>query len=249
MQDNPTMATEKPKLAVIEEINTDTAKANSETSRPAAIEDINPPQGEPLPQIDKPAKKFSLNKFKSNAPLLPGVSALLSALPILKLSEVGDYFRLYPHENLYWTDELYFVSVPIKGAKKDQLHLIDKNIATKYLEPKKILKFRLALATKPYDIFFLARVPTRNLDNSWNESCFKACVESKVKWIEVFSRKEEGYDDYRIKPAIDQNFVPAPTWPTQTMEELLEPTFAGKAIETDDNPALYRLIGKKISNA
>jgi hypothetical protein len=219
----------------------------SEGASPRASESIDPPQGEPMPPIAKP-KKFSLARFKSDAPLLPGVSGMVAAIPILKLGEVGDYFRLHPDETAYWTDELYLVNVPVKGMKKDMLHLIDKNIATKWLEPKKILRFRLALATKPYGIFFWARVPTTNLDNSWNESAFRAAHEAKEKWIEVFSRKEEGYDDYRWKPAIDQTAFPSPKWPVQPQEDLLEPTFAGKMIETEQDPALYRLIGKKIEN-
>jgi hypothetical protein len=61
---------------------------------------------------------------------------------------------------------LFFVNVPIQGVKKDKLQLIDKNIAIKYLPPKKILKARLALATRPYNVFFWMWVPTRNLDNT-----------------------------------------------------------------------------------
>jgi hypothetical protein len=56
-------------------------------------------------------------------------------------------------------------AVPIKGAKRDSLHLIDEDLAVLYLPSGKIQQFRLALATKPLDSFFLCRIPTRNLDN------------------------------------------------------------------------------------
>ena len=70
-------------------------------------------------KIVKPS--FS-EKFKSkNAPTISGVQTLLTALPILKIGEVGDFSRLHPSEDEYWTCELCFVSVPVKGAKRNLL--------------------------------------------------------------------------------------------------------------------------------
>jgi len=117
-------------------------------------------------QIKKPAS-FS-EKFKSkNAPTISGVETLLTALPILKIGDVGDYCRLHPSEDEYWTPELCFVSVPIKGNKRDTLHLIDDDLAVQYLPAKKIKRFRLALACKPHDVFFWCIVPSQNLDNPY----------------------------------------------------------------------------------
>ena len=50
----------------------------------------------------------------------------------------------------------------------------------RYLPSGEILRFRLALATKPHDVFFLCHVPTRNLDNTWNESNLQACEQAKT---------------------------------------------------------------------
>ena len=52
-------------------------------------------------------------------------------------------------------------SVPIKGAKRDMLHVIDDDLAVQYLPAKKIKRHRLALACKPHDVFFFCIVPTR----------------------------------------------------------------------------------------
>ena len=74
--------------------------------------------------------------------------------------------RLHPDEETYWSHELCFVNVPIKGQKRDTLHLIDEDLAMRYLPSGKIQRFRLALATKPFDVFFLCHVPSRNLTTS-----------------------------------------------------------------------------------
>ena len=51
-----------------------------------------------------------------------------------------------------------FVSVPVKGAKRNLLHVIDDDLAVQYLPAKKIKRHRLALACKPQRcVLFLHR--------------------------------------------------------------------------------------------
>ena len=76
---------------------------------------------------------------------------------------------MHPDEE-YWSDELCFVNVPIKGQKHDTLHLIEEDLAMRYLPSARIQRFRVALAAKPCDVFFLCIVPTQNIDNSWVSS-------------------------------------------------------------------------------
>jgi hypothetical protein len=108
-----------------------------------------------------------------------------------------------------------------------------------------VLRFRLALATKPFDVFFLCQVPSQNIDNSWNESNLKACEKARTVWVQVTSRKEEGVESYKIDFARDLDAFPNPKWPTQSLDELIAVTFAGRMIDTDNHPALLRLIGAK----
>ena len=72
------------------------------------------------------------------------------------------------------------------------LHLIDEEIAMQYLPAKKIKRQRLALASKPHDIFFFCIIPSQNLDNSWNQRRSRACEKAKTLWVQVSSRKAEG---------------------------------------------------------
>jgi hypothetical protein len=193
--------------------------------------------------ITKP-EEFSLSKFKSSrAATIASVTTLPSALPIHSLAQAKDFARLHPTE---WTDELCFVAVPIKGAPRDSKHLILEDLAVQFLPSARIIRHRLALASKPLDKFFLCEVPSRNLDNSWVASNVQGCETAKTKWTEATSRKDEGVDSYLIKVAEDPDAFPEPNWPIQSMDELIAITFTGRMIETPDHAGLLRLMGRKV---
>ncbi len=193
---------------------------------------------------------FSLDKFKSKrSAAIANVETLQTALPHYKIADTGDFARLHPNEEAYWSDELCFVNVPIRGQKRDTLHLIVEEIAVKYLPSKRIQRFRLALATKPYDIFFLCHVPSRNLDNKFNATALMACEQAKTLWTTATSRKEEGVDEYKIEKSKHADAFPLPEWPSQSLEDLISIAFAGRLIDTEDHPALLRLIGARQSTS
>jgi hypothetical protein len=197
--------------------------------------------------IAKP-EEFSLDKFKSKrSPTLAGVETLLTALPHHSMAQAKDWVRTHPDEETYWSAEFCFVSVPIKGQKRDTLHLIEEELAMRHLPSGRIQRFRLALATKPHDVFFLCHVPTQNLDNAWNDSNLQGCLRAKTLWTQLTSRGDEGVDGYKIDSARDQDAFPEPNWPTQTLAKLTLTTFTGRMIDRDDHPGLLRLIGAKQS--
>src|SRR3974390_2524764 len=155
-----------------------------------------------MTEIPKPSR-FDLNKFKSKrADAIANVETLQTGLPVASMSQAKDFVRLHPEED-YCSPELCFVMVPIKGAKRDMLHLIEEDLGMRFLPSGKIQRFRLALATKPYDVFFLCRIPTRNLDNPWNRDTFIGCENAKKLWTQVTSRKAEGVESYLVQLARD----------------------------------------------
>lgn len=201
---------------------------------------------EPM-SIAKPTTS-KLDAFKSKrAPTIGGVQTLLTALPHHSLSGAKDFVRLHPDEANYWSYELCFVNVPIKGAK-ETLHLIGEDLAMQHLPSGRIQRFRLALAAKPDDIFFLCHVPSQNKDNSWNETNIKACQQAKQFWVQATSRRLEGVDQYKIDYSEDVDAFPEPNWPSQTLDQLIEVTFDGRMIFSEDHPAFGRLIGRKQSS-
>ena len=126
-----------------------------------------PPEETTPLTIAKPSGKFDLSKFKAKrAAAIANVETLPTPPPVHNMAAAKDFVRLHPDAEAYWSDELCFVSVPIKGQKQNSLHLIDENLALQFLESGEILRFRLALASKPNDVFFLCEVPTQNLDLS-----------------------------------------------------------------------------------
>jgi len=166
----------------------------------------------------------------------------------MRIADAKDFVRLHPNDDKdYWTDELCFVKIPIPGSKNEALHLIDEDLAMQYLESTQIERKRLVLATKPFDKFFPCEVPTRNLDNQWNESNLKGCLEAVDFWTMVVSRSKEGVEGYKSTFARNQDAFPDPKWLTQSMEELIGRTFDNRVIESADHPGLLCLIGAKVS--
>jgi hypothetical protein len=200
---------------------------------------------EPKPELKIVKPSFS-EKFKSkNAPTISGVQTLVAALPIYKAGEVDDFMKTHPSENDYWTCELCFVEVPIEGAKRNLLHAIDDDLAVQYLPAKKIKRYRLALASKPNNKFFWCKVPSKNLDNTYNADAIKACYMAQTKWLQALSRQAENKEGYEIKFAVDQDAFVEPSWPKLTKDELLEVTFRETNIDHDRHPGLLRLIGAR----
>jgi len=197
-----------------------------------------------MTEIPKPSR-FDLNKFKSKrADAIANVETLQTGLPVASMSQAKDFVRLHPEED-YCSPELCFVMVPIKGAKRDSLHLIEEDLAMRFLPSGKIQRFRLALASKPLDVFFLCRIPTRNLDNSWNRDNVAGCEQAKTLWTQATSREQEGVEGYRLEKARDPDAFPEPKWPEQSLSDLIDRAFAGRMIVSEDHPALLRLIGGK----
>jgi hypothetical protein len=202
------------------------------------------PTEKPL-SIPKP-KGSRLDRFKSTNLEPEKVETLLTGLPHYPISAAKDWVRLHHDEATYWSDDFCFVNVPIQGQKDNTLHLITAELARK-LPPGRVQKFRLALASKPGDVFFLAHVPSRNLDNEWNKTNLQACEQAKKLWTMVTSQREKGIEGYHIDSSAAEKEgkkpFPDPQWPKETLDELIEATFAGRMILSETDPAWVRLVG------
>jgi hypothetical protein len=81
-----------------------------------------------LASIHKPDVPFSLERFRTKHDVAAaGVETLVTALPHCRIAQAKDFVRLHP-DQAYWSHEMCFVNVPVKGQKKDTLHLIDEEI-------------------------------------------------------------------------------------------------------------------------
>lgn len=230
--------------SVEEPVSPEPAGSSPVESSPASPADARPPD---TPPIEKPAEPSVLERFKSKrSPLIAGVETLQTALPHYRISDANDFVRLHWDRVNYWSSELCFVLVPIKGQKDGHLHLIDEELAMQYLPSKRVQRCGLALASKPYDIFFLCHIPTQNLDNGWNDTNLQGCEYAMQRWTQVTSQKAEGLDRYKIDFAIDEEAYPATKWPSASLDKLIQVTFANRMILDEQHPGLKRLLGAKI---
>jgi hypothetical protein len=234
-------------IKAVENTEALTPEENSVTPEEnSAPKENNTPEETNVP-IVKPGD-FNLDKFKAKrTATVANVETLQSPLPVHNMAAAKDFVRLHPDEENYWSAELCFVDVPIKGQKHSTLHLIDEDLALRFLEAGEIKRFRTALASKPNDVFFLCMIPTQNLDNSWNDTNLDGCEKAKALWTKAISRKGEGAENYKINFAKEPQAFSDPKWPTQSLGELIVRAFAGRMIETEDHPALLRKIGAKQS--
>ena len=213
-------ATAKAKTAIAEEAEAVVKKAKKRFKLLKQSDaTIAPKTEEPKTVLDQPIPKptggSSLDRFKAKRTMAAaGGPSPLESLSVLKSAQAKDWITLHPNEECYWSEPMCFVDVPVKGQKKGTLHLIDEDLAIRYLPRKRIQRFRLALASKPFDVFFLCSVPCVNLDNKYNEMALKGCIEAKGKWLKIVSRQEEGHDDYAVAYPVSQEAFPTPRWPT-----------------------------------
>jgi hypothetical protein len=232
----------KPNKEVIMTKKSKTVKTSIEASEDQNPLKITEPPADTIAKPLTAAERLAKFKTKNPTQTVDGVGTLLTALPVIGIGQAGDFVRLHESEE-YWSDEWAAVMVPIEGDKHGKLHLIQDDLAKAYLPPKKIKRFRLALATKPMKgSFFLCQIPTRNLESSWNSTNVQACEVARTQWVEAISMKP-AQECYKINPAQNQAAFRPPVWPTRSLDEIIEATFRGALIETEDHPGLLRLIG------
>jgi hypothetical protein len=74
------------------------------------------------------------------------------------------------------------------------------------------------LASKPDDVFFLAEIPSTNLDNSWNASTLEGCEVGKTRWVQLTSLRRDLQDRYKVEYSRHEDAFPEPTWLTQPLD-------------------------------
>ena len=92
--------------------------------------DAKPTLIKPLEEVTPIVKPSAsrLDKFKAkHTAVTASVGTLPTSLPHYKFAEAKDFVRLHENEEEYWSAEWCFVSVPVKGQKKDTMHLIDED--------------------------------------------------------------------------------------------------------------------------
>ena len=219
------------------------ARSNGQPPPPAEAE-TEAQTGTP---IAKPAAVPDVNQFKSKrGARAKEIETLQSALPMLKISDAADLVRLHPDEENYWSDPEFpycFIDIQNKGQKRETTYLIVEDLVPP-VKLGRVKRHRLALASKPNDVFFLCTVPFDNLDNAWNRTALQACQMAKTQWVEAASGKSQGIEEYLISPSESETPWPNPQWPTLSLDELVYAAFGpDRMINSKDHPGYRRLVG------
>ncbi len=198
--------------------------------------------------VPKPSP-FNLDKFKSKRPAsVAGVETLQTGLPHHSIAHAKDFVRLHHDEDAYWSPELCFVNVPIKGQKRDTLHLIDEDLAMRYLPSGKITSFPLGSRDEAISMSssYVMYQPGMRTTLGTPAICLLA---RRARLPGSRSAAERRRASKRIRSMLLEMPMPSlkPSWPTESLTDLIDKTFTGRMIDHEDHPALLRLIGAKQS--
>ena len=214
-----------------------------ETSRPK-LEVVSPTDlSEPIPIPGE----FSLEKFKSTqAASLAGVETLLTALPQCSIAQAKDFVRLHPDEDAYWSPELCFVSRPNQRPEA-RYYASDRRDVGQAIPAERphCSGFVWRSRPNPTTYFFSAKSPAAAWTISGTPPIRRLASKQKR------CGRKLPHDETRISKATKSTRLEPRRFPrakvaNASLRKLLEVTYAGRTIETHDNPALLRLIGAKV---
>ncbi|MBX9653620.1 hypothetical protein K2Y11_08390 [bacterium] len=99
-----------------------------------------------------------------------------------------------------------------------------------------------ATITRNGDVFLwpIACPGVDGKDNEWHRSAREAAHIGMKRWIRVTANRSLGAYETSITKAT----LPDPTWPTQTLQDLVRIAFRKRFIDTVDHPVLRRLRGE-----
>lgn len=142
----------------------------------------------------------------------------------------------------------FFCVYPGSGYYADVLILEDQRAKETYLVSPKLRAelegdaspAAITLTANQHGELFLWLVKHPSFDGElFSTNRLEAMARARMEWVRLKRRQEKGYEI--ITASV--NF-PEPEWPTETFEEILRQTFAGKFISSLDHPIVRRLRGE-----
>lgn len=122
----------------------------------------------------------------------------------------------------------------------DSMYAISAEIAPLIADQVRLTQVRLAVTSQ--GIPYLVPTPLAGPDgrlNPWHLSLSRAMEMAETRWVRIVANMMRG--GYDIFEAIGQ--LPAPQWPEESFEELLEIGFRGRLITDENHPLVQQLLG------
>lgn len=146
------------------------------------------------------------------------------------------FVRVRPGEE--FTTILNLLDAGKLGA--DGMYAVGPEVAPLIADQTRLTQLRLAVTSQ--SVPYLVPTPLAGPDgrqNPWHLSLARAMEMAEIRWIRISANMLRG--GYDVFEAIGQ--LPAPQWPTESFEELLEIAFRGRLITSEDHPLIQQLLG------
>ena len=130
----------------------------------------------------------------------------------------------------------------LDGGKlgSDGMYAVGPEVAPIVADQTRLTQIRLAVTSQ--GVPYLVPVPLAGPDgrlNPWHLSLARAMEMAETRWIRISANMMRG--GYDIFEAVGQ--LPAPQWPQETFEALLEIAFRARIITSEDHPLIQQLLG------
>lgn len=146
------------------------------------------------------------------------------------------FVRVRPGEE--FTTILNLLDASKLGA--DGMYAVGPEVAPLIADQIRLTQIRTAVTSQ--GVPTLVPIPLAGPDgrqNPWHVSLARAMEMAETRWIRISANTQRG--GYDVFEAIGQ--LPAPQWPTESFEALLEIAFRGRLITSEDHPLVQQLLG------
>ena len=166
-----------------------------------------------------------------------GLRKRITHIPVDKPPKES-YIRCHPDTGAYWLDTCV---IELKQDRETYLVLPElwPELEGEATFGAKSLALSVHRDGSPFLWPLRLPGPDGKLDN-WGASAREAAMIATTVWTRVTSNLAAGVYDAQEATGIDAE----PTWPAESMGEILRVAFRGKVIETPDHPVLRRLRGE-----
>ena len=162
-----------------------------------------------------------------------GVKKVLTTVPVGKPSK-DRFFRT--HQSPDWVYPTFVLEDKVVG----ETYLLSEEVAS--VLGSLVRPVELYVVIDRQGNLFLVPVPlpgSNGVRNRWHETLLFAVMRAKTVWLRISANKAlGGYEPF--EPIAE---LPEPTWPSTTLEELLEIAFRGRIITTVDHPVVQEKLG------
>ena len=165
-----------------------------------------------------------------------GAKKILTTVPVGKPNK-GRFFRTHPDDAQTMEALIY------EDKEQGDVYIVSPDVGP--LLESLTRRVRIYITVDRADNPHLVPVPLPGTDgvrNRWHDSLEKAILHGRNAWIRISANKATG--GYEIYEATQSASIPAPKWPEQDIETLVETAFAGKMILDENHPIVDSILGK-----